>query len=177
MARNSLTRPTIRNTGHSGFTLVELAVVTLLIALFAGVTVPLLDFGGERALRTTGRRIAGMTRWCYNEAALTGLEHQLVFDLERQVFFARRLEFDGELVALVGPGRERKPAKQIRLQDVTVAGRGLFSSQTVTVRILPVGWLEETVVHLEDDDGEAKLTLRLMPLTGITETYDGYREF
>jgi general secretion pathway protein H len=176
MTQNSLTRSTTRNTNHSGFTLIELAVVTLLIALFAGLTLPLLSGGGARELRSTGRRISGITRWCYNEAALTGLEHQLVFDLQRQVFFAQRLESDGELITLTGPGRERSPAGQTKIKDVAISGRGQFSSQTVTTHILPSGWLEETVIHLEAGN-EAKLTIRLMPLTGLSEIYDGYREF
>jgi general secretion pathway protein H len=176
MALNSLTRSIRRNIGCSGFTLIELAVVTLLIALFAGLTIPLLSGGGARELRSTGRRISGMTRWCYNEAALTGLEHRLVFDLQRQVFFAQRLESDGELITLTGPGRERSPAGKVRIEDVAILGRGKFSSQTVTTRILPAGWLEQTVIHLAAGD-EAKLTVRLMPLTGVSETYDGYREF
>ena len=175
MKRISLAQAPNCSTGRSGFTLVELAVVTLLIALFAGVTVPLLDLGGERALRATGRRIAGMTRWCYNEAALTGLEHQLVFDLEQQVFFSRRREADGQMVVLAGAGRQRTPVGQVRIKDLTVVDRGLYSNRTVAVRILPGGWLEETVIHLEEP-GETQLTVRLMPLTGIAETYDGYRE-
>lgn len=176
MTQNSLKRSTTRNIDQSGFTLIELAVVTLLIALFAGLTIPLLSGGGAKELRSTGRRISGMTRWCYNEAALTGLEHQLVFDLQRQVFFAQRLESDGELTTLSGPGRERSPAGQAKIKDVTISGRGQFSNQTATTRILPAGWLEETVIHLEAGN-EAELTLRLMPLTGTSETYDGYREF
>lgn len=176
MTQNSLKRSTTRNIDQSGFTLIELAVVTLLIALFAGLTIPLLSDGGARELRSTGRRISGMTRWCYNEAALTGLEHQLVFDLQRQVFFAQRLESDGELITLSGPGRERSPAGETIIKDVTISARGKFSSQTVTTRILPAGWLEETVIHLETG-GKAQSTVRLMPLTGVSETYDGYREF
>jgi general secretion pathway protein H len=36
--------------------------------------------------------------------------------------------------------------------------------------------VEETIIHLEDGAGEM-LTLRVMPLTGTTEVFDGYREF
>ncbi len=176
MTQHLWTPSTIRNTNHSGFTLIELAVVTLIIALFAALTIPLFNGGEHRALRSTGRRLSGMTRWCYNEAALTGLEHRLVFDLQRQVFFAQRLEADGKLTTLTGPGKERSPAGQARIKDVTLIGQGKFSSQTVTIHILPAGWLEETVIHLEAGD-EAKLTVRLMPLTGVSEIYDGYREF
>jgi general secretion pathway protein H len=46
----------------------------------------------------------------------------------------------------------------------------------VTTVIHPVGWLEETVIHLKDEKGRT-LTLRLMPFTGSTEIYEGYREF
>ncbi|MEZ4485465.1 MAG: prepilin-type N-terminal cleavage/methylation domain-containing protein [Syntrophotaleaceae bacterium] len=163
-------------TDIKGFTLIELAVVTLLIALFAGLTIPLLFGGGQRDLRSTGRRISGMTRWCYNEAALSGREHQLVFDLERQVFFVRRLRPTANSSSSPDRAKNGRRPARFNSKDVAVTGRGRFSSQTVAIRILPVGWLEETVVHLESDDGE-QLTLRLMSLSGTSETYDGYREF
>ncbi len=160
----------------SGFTLVELAVVTLIIALFAGLTLPLLGQGRHRELRSTARRISGLTRWVYSEAALSGREHELVFDLQRQVFFARRLEADGQQVALSGPGRERSAAGRSRIVEVIVGGQRPFGEQTVAVRVLPLGWLEETVVHLESGE-EARLTLRLMPLTGASEIHEGFLEF
>lgn len=159
-----------------GFTLVELAVVTLLVALLAAVTVPLLGSGRRGELRTTARHVAGMSRYYFQEAALTGREHRLEFDLDRQTFVVKRLEENGELVAVTGIGREKKPAGEVRITDVTITGRGRLSSGTATVRILPVGWLEETVVHLGGQSGR-QLTVRLMPLTGSSETYEGYREF
>jgi type II secretion system protein H len=161
---------------HSGFTLVELAVVTLLVALLAAVTVPLLGSGRRGELHTTARHVAGMTRYYFQEAALSGREHRLQFDLDRQAFVVKRLEENGELVAVKGIGREKSPAGEVRITDVTITGRGRSSSGTATVRILPVGWLEEAVVHLEDRNGR-QLTVRLMPLTGCSETYEGYREF
>lgn len=130
----------------SGFTLVELAVVTLIIALFAGLTLPLLGQGRHRELRSTARRISGLTRWVYSEAALSG------------------------------PGRERSAAGRSRIVEVIVGGQRPFGEQTVAVRVLPLGWLEETVVHLESGE-EARLTLRLMPLTGASEINEGFLEF
>jgi prepilin-type N-terminal cleavage/methylation domain-containing protein len=160
---------------HSGFTLVELAVVTLLVALLAAVTVPLFGTGRRGDLHATARRVAGMSRYYFQEAALSGRDHRLEFDLDRQVFVVKRLEENGELVAVKGIGRKKSPAGEVRITDVTITGRGR-SSGTATVRILPVGWLEETVVHLEDQGGR-QLTVRLMPLTGSSETYEGHREF
>lgn len=161
---------------HFGFTLVELAVVTLLIALLAAVTVPLFGSGRRGDLHATARHLAGMARYYFQEAALTGREHRLEFDLGRQAFVVKRLEENGELVPVTGIGSEKRPAGEVRITDVTISGRGRSSSGRTTVRILPVGWLDETVVHLEDRNGR-QLTVRLMPLTGSSETYKGHREF
>ena len=49
-------------------------------------------------------------------------------------------------------------------------------SGLITTRIHPSGWVEETIIHLDDGAGEM-LTLRVSPLTGTTEVFDGYREF
>jgi general secretion pathway protein H len=64
----------------------------------------------------------------------------------------------------------------VRFKDIAIPARGSFSRGEVTTEIQPVGWMEETVVHLEEEGGRT-LTLRIMPYTGTTEVFDGYREF
>ena len=72
------------NSTESGFTLVELAVVLVLVGLLLGLVLPRLPGVGEDRLEATARRISGMTRHIYNEAALTGQEHLIRFDLTGQ---------------------------------------------------------------------------------------------
>lgn len=163
-------------TRNSGFTLLELAVVIVLFGLFAALTVPrLAGFGGDDR-RTMARRLAGTVKYLFNEAVLTGREHRLVFDLQEGSYRAQRLDASGELTAVAGAGRERRLPRGVSITDVEVAGKGKFSSGEVTTELYPAGWIAETVVHLERD-GKEPLTLRIMPLTGTTEVYDGYREF
>jgi general secretion pathway protein H len=131
---------------------------------------------GEDSLRASARRLAGTVKYLYNEAALTGREHRLIYNLDRGTFRAARLEASGELKAVAGPGREQRLRGETRFRDVQVAARGKFSTGEVTTEILPVGWLPETVVHLDGGRGET-LTVRLLPLTGDVEVYEGYREF
>ena len=54
--------------------------------------------------------------------------------------------------------------------------RLVFTAGEVTVRIYPAGWIEETSVHLEGEPGNA-MTLHVMPLTGTSEIFEGYKEF
>jgi len=161
---------------QAGFTLIELALVLLLIGLFSTLVLPVFDGFGDGALRSEARRLAGTVRHLFNEAALSGRPHRLRFDLDGGTYGGRRLEEDGSLVSVGGSGRDHALPHGVRIRDVVVAGHGRSSSGQVETLILPVGWIEETVVHL-DGGGELILTLRMQPLTGDTEVYEGYREF
>ena len=161
---------------ETGFTLVELAVVIVLVGLMLGLVLPRLPGIGENKLEATARRIAGMTRHIYNEAALTGLEHRLRIDLTQQRIEGLRLEANGELVGLTGNGRGSALPDSVRLLDVELVGLKKVTSGQLDTRFLPVGWLDETVLHLRDDNGQV-LSLHLQSLTGRTETHVGYKDF
>jgi general secretion pathway protein H len=161
---------------ETGFTLIELMVVLVLIGLFLGLVVPRLPGVGEDRLQATGRHISGLVRHLYNEAALTGQEHRLRIDFATGRIGGRRLEADGELVDVDGSGRDGTLPASVRLLDVVLQGGRKSSSGRFEARILPIGWVDETVIHLAGDNGHM-LTLYLQPLTGLTDFYDGYREF
>lgn len=157
----------------AGFTLIELAMVILLLGLFAGLSMPLLLNFGQDDLDASARRLSGTVKYLYNEAALTGLEHRLVFNLADGSYEGLVLERDGELTLMTGPGRGGHLSGDVRFRDIYQPGTGTSSQGEVTMALLPGGWLEETVLHLVDGNGENR-SLRLVPLTGMTEAYDGY---
>ncbi|WP_432821141.1 prepilin-type N-terminal cleavage/methylation domain-containing protein [Trichloromonas sp.] len=161
---------------QTGFTLLELAVVVLLIALFTGLSIPLLGRLGVSGLDNSARRLAGTVKYLFNEAALSGRPYRLTYDLSKGSYRAARLETDGELTIEQGLVREQRLKGSVRFRDLSVSGRGSFSSGEVSIDILPVGWMEETTIHL-DDGADQVLTLRINPFTGATEMYQGYREF
>jgi general secretion pathway protein H len=161
---------------ESGFTLIELTIVVLLLGLFSLLVVPRLPGVGEDGLKSSTRRIAGTVKYFFNEAALSGRPHRLEYNLDEGTFRVRRIEVDGEVVELSGTGKEQRLKGRVRFKDIDIPGRGSFSQGEVVTEIQPVGWMEETVVHLEEEGGRT-LTLRIMPYTGTTEVFDGYREF
>jgi len=56
-------------------------VVLLIISIFAFLVVPRLELGGGAELAGAAKRLGGTTKYLFNEAALTGREHRLVYDL------------------------------------------------------------------------------------------------
>lgn len=164
------------STSSRGFTLIELCAVIFLIGLFSALLVPRLDRFGRGELDTAAKRLRGTIKYLFNEAALTGREHRLVYDFERGAYRALVLRPDGELVALEGPGREAKLPAGVRFQDLVLRGQGTFTSGEITIRIHPTGWLDETLIHLQADSGEQR-TLRIAPLSGAADIYQGYQGF
>ena len=160
---------------RAGFTLIELMVVVVLLVLFSALTVPLLTGVGADALPLAARRLAGSVKYLFNEAALSGRPYRLTYDLDGQRYLTQRQEANGELTAVGGLAGDRKLGSDVRFEDVTVVGRGKFTSGQVTTVIQPIGWLEETIVHLQS--GRRQLTLHIQPYTGTTRVYEGYREF
>ncbi len=161
---------------QSGFTLIELAVVVLLIALFAGLSIPLLSGLGDDALGASSRRLAGTIKYLYNEAALSQRPHRLVYNIDQGSYRAQRQDERGEWSDVEGVGREQRLKGSVRIKDLSLPGRGSFSIGEVTTAILPIGWVEATVIHLIDDDKQ-EITLRITSLTGATRVYEGYRMF
>jgi len=166
----------LSKTDMAGFTLIEIVVVMVLISLFMVLSIPLFGNIGTGNLDTSARRLSGTIKYLFNEAALTGREYRLIYDLDQRSYSAQVLEENSELVEASGQGRKATLKGAVRFRDLQVPGRGKFTIGQVTIRIDPTGWIEETVIHL-DDGKDNLLTLRVMPMTGSTEIYQGYRQF
>lgn len=159
-----------------GFTLIELMIVLFLIALFSAMVIPRLPDLEAGGAEKVARRIAGTTKFLYNEAALSGVEHRLLFDLDNNALRPNTLNADREEVAVKGLAAESQLPAGVKLLDVAVAGQEKVTSGATTMAISPTGWLPQTVIHLQSSDQQV-LTIRLLSYTGSAEVYEGYREF
>ncbi len=158
-----------------GFTLLEVSVAIFLVALFTFIVVPSVMLVGEDRLASAARRLAGAVKYHYNEAALSGLRHRLQIDLDTGRYGFAVFKPKGDRLELTPVGKRRQLPDGVRIRDIVIAGRGMLSSGETGVDIFPVGWIEETTIHLEQDEDRV-LTLHVIPLTGIVEVYEGYRE-
>ncbi len=158
-----------------GFTLLELTIVVLLLSLFAALTIPVLSRFGRDDLAWSSRRIAGTVQFLFNEAAISGREHRLAFELQQNRMTAVLVEKNGETVSLERWEKRLILPENVKVKDVHIAGRGVFSSGSANIHFLPSGFLEESLIHLSDT--EKDMTLRLNPFTGATEVREGYHAF
>jgi len=161
---------------QKGFTLIELSIVVFLIALFSSMTIPLLTGFGQNQLDASARRLSGAIKYLYNESALNNSQYRLVFNLDKETWRAKIRQENGELVAAKRFGSPTPLRGDARIRDIHVSGKGSQNSGEVSLSIYPEGWIDRSVLHL-DNGGNEILTLRIEPFTGTTEVYEGYREF
>lgn len=165
-----------RLNNQSGFTLIELALVVVILGLMAGLCLPLLSNIEPDRLKSTARRLSGTVKYLYNEAVMSGTEYRLIFDLTDNSYRAVQVGPTGELQPVGNQGRRYQLPDNVRLETVYQPQRGEYRDGQMTTSLHPEGWLEETIIHLADAS-QHRLTLRLVPLTGLTEIYQGYKDF
>lgn len=161
-----------------GFTLIELAIVVLIIAIVTRFALPQLRSLTAAELTASTRRLANVTHYLYEEAALRGIVLSLYFDFDRQEYWVARVEDDTGLPVEdedLLARRVRLPA-DVRLADVVVPGVGKISSGSVPTRFYPEGYADQSVIHLVDSGGHA-YTVRIDPIRGRGEVFDGYQDF
>ncbi|MDX2493824.1 MAG: prepilin-type N-terminal cleavage/methylation domain-containing protein [Desulfuromusa sp.] len=149
---------------RSGFTLIELAVVIVVLSLVGFISLPLLSDRGEGDERLMVRRIAGTVKQLYNEATLTRDEHLLTFDISHNSMLAFRLRSSSGVIEKESFGREVKLAP-LQIKQIDVEGKGTFRTGQVSVRVFPLGWMEPTRLLVQKESG-GDIRLAFSPLTG-----------
>jgi prepilin-type N-terminal cleavage/methylation domain-containing protein len=159
---------------EAGFTLIELSIVVLIIAIVARIAIPRIRSVTGAELTATTRRLANTTRYLYEEAALRGTVLALYFDLDRQEYWVAHTEEgtgtlveDTDLLA-----RRVTLPPDVRIADVFVPGVGKFEQGLVPTRFYPEGYADRSVIGLVDDEGHA-YTLRIDPIRGRAEISQG----
>ena len=159
-----LTLQTGTSTDQSGFTLVELLVVVVVLGLITTISLPLLSDRGDGAEKQILRRVAGTVKQLYNEATLTRDQFLVTFDLDQNKLEAYRLTTKAGAVDKESFGKviDLMP---LRIRQVAVAGQGSFQTGRVSVKIYPLGWMDAAEIDFEREDGRG-VNLTFSPLTG-----------
>jgi prepilin-type N-terminal cleavage/methylation domain-containing protein len=161
----------------TGFTLLELSLTLFIIGLLVAVLVPRFgDIGGSR-LESSARRLAALVRYVNGEAAFSGQVYRIRYDLGEQSYAVQVLvpsRGATEFVADLAPMSQlvRLPSG-IAFADVRVAQAGRMNSGQVFTHFYPHGYVDPTVVHLQDQRARM-MTVVIPPITGEARVYKGY---
>jgi prepilin-type N-terminal cleavage/methylation domain-containing protein len=152
-----------------GFTLLELAVVIFIMGLMLSITMPYLGGFRQAELRSQARRLAGRATYMFDEASGHKLVMRLIFDLDNNGYAAAQAD-PYALQPVFAPDKSvsERPVMMpaaIRIRDVTIEGIGTVNRGTVWTSFYPEGYVDATVVHLDDQSGDV-MTLEISPLTG-----------
>lgn len=131
-------RPRAHSRGHSGFTLLEMMAVVLIIALLSGIALPNLGIFRARALRMEARDLSGQMALARQQAIVTGKPHRLLIDLDHSSYWIEWWVSDAEAEDRPpGPPEPRDPGAPLDLlppRDETYAYRPIpyqFGRETV----------------------------------------------
>ncbi len=161
---------------NKGFTLIELALVIIVLGIMIGIVIPSLSEITDANLRRSARHLTGIIRYLRDQAEAKKTLYQLRFDLPNGHYWAEQLTQTSEHTA------------EFRKMPSVVSTEGELAGGTTFVDIkagshpdepyilfTPDGWVEKAFIHLRDGNNK-DFTLIVKPLTGATELREGVVE-
>ncbi len=184
---------------HSGYTLMEILIVLIIIA---GATAASVSFigGGQNRIRGDIRKLSLLQKKLYRDAQLYNRTYRLVFELEEeeehryfvesadQIAFAseENEDYDDEdddeeekASRLFKPDTQILKQKQslptgFIFKNVSVVNRELdISVGRAYIYFLPQGMSDEAVININQEKGNLAWTMVLNPLTGSSDILEG----
>jgi type II secretion system protein H len=163
----------------SGFTLIELALVILIISVLLGLTLPRLRDSSRSELQAQANRLMLIFRLLRSEAVLNGAPYRLNYDLDRQRYWVTPHEASADLAEFAMEmgklARGTQLPESIAITDIvlpTLAGK-IAQGQIYTV-FYPDGTVDPTVIHLASQ--RDVFTLWLNPMSGKLSLAEGYHD-
>lgn len=158
-------------------------VVICIMAIMTTLILPYLGSFGQATLRSQARRLAGRVNFLFNEAQGNKLVLRLTLDIDKQGYAVSKLDpyaisldpKTGEPIfspETSSAGRPVALPDGVTFRDITVEGVGTVNRGQVSVQFYPQGYVDPTVIHLQDDRHHV-LTLAFNPLIGTVSILDG----
>jgi general secretion pathway protein H len=143
---------------HRGFTLLELVIVLSIMAIIAGLTIPMLGAGvSTTELKSAARQVAAGLRMARSEAVATRQDTRVLLDLEHRTFQVER------------DSRVHELPRELQIKLFT-AQSDLVDEHTGAIRFFPDGGSNGGRVTLAS--GERKYEVDVDWLTGRVAILD-----
>ncbi len=164
-------RPPLLN--NRAFTLLELIVVMVLIALTTSLAVPAIsNFLYTDQLKVTVRKLVGLI----NQSSQLAQRHQAPY-LLKYIDGERRFVVEPEQAenetATEKKERGLRLAEQVTVKDFWTWYGGTVSSDALVIRFNKNGYVEPTVIHLQEEGGQ-EISVLLTPFLGKVEIVNSY---
>ncbi len=175
-AGNHAPQSAVCNPEPKGFTLIELALVIVVLGIMIAIVIPTFSEITDANLRRSSRHLTGTIRFLRDESEAKKEVYRLRFDVPNGQYWAEKLTQTSERTV------------EFQRLSSAISTEGSLSGNTAFVDIkagshpddpwilfTPDGWVEKAFIHLRDGNGK-DFTLIVKPLTGATELREGVVE-
>ncbi len=163
------------NHSKNGFTLLELAVVILLLGFILMLTLPQFrEMIGPQDIKSSVRSFVGTVRYVQSQAATTKQRHRLNLDLGENVYWISVEGEPGKFLREESPGgKPQNLPRAVSFMAFIHEERGKTQEGKAYIEFSPTGWVEECTIHLRQGEKEI-FTIFVHPLGGKLEITSGY---
>jgi prepilin-type N-terminal cleavage/methylation domain-containing protein len=161
---------------NHGFTLIELVAVLFIVGLIAGMAIPRISNISGVQLRGTARRLSTTIGYVYQSAILKKTNFRICFDVMEHSYFTEERsgeEYVRTSDTLLAP---QILPEGVYFRKAVVMDREASEEEDVCLYFTPYGYVEESVIQLENEEGNAGYTLITDTMTGRAIIYEGFVE-
>jgi prepilin-type N-terminal cleavage/methylation domain-containing protein len=156
-----------------GFTLIELIVTMVLIAMIASFAVPQIgNFIYADRLKVTTRKLVALIHRSSQLAQRQQASYLLTYQQRDNTFVV-----EPEIGEKKEPDRKKENRLQlteaVAVRDLWSWYGGLLPADAIVIRFSKNGYVEPTIIHLRKDDGQ-EMSVVLSPFLGKVQVMDGY---
>ncbi|HEY5514210.1 MAG TPA: prepilin-type N-terminal cleavage/methylation domain-containing protein [Geomonas sp.] len=160
---------------QAGFTLIEMMVVIVIVAMAAALVIPRLPSPEGTRLKNSARNLASGIRFLNDQAIITKAVFRLKLNLTEGSTTISKLSATGDELPPDDQFMNRRLVEEgIAIEDVTVPQLGKVSEGEVELRFGPGGNPDCVTIHLKG--GEQRFTIIAYPGGGKVKVLEGYQE-
>jgi prepilin-type N-terminal cleavage/methylation domain-containing protein len=160
----------------SGFTLIELMVVMLLISIVLGVAIPKFSGGAfQDPVKKLSRWMVISVRNLRSAAIQKQIVQALVIDIDNHRMWLIDDQMSEEALAAASDKAMTLP-DSLHLVDVRFPGQEPVTSGTTEVKFYPAGFSDQALIHLQSGDAE-RFSYLVEPLLPKAKFFEEWIEF
>lgn len=159
---------------RDGFTLVELAVILLIIAACVTVVFPKFSNGlfDQQRLKSSVSKIASIAEYARQRAVSTHFTHKLHFNIEQGTYWVTAHTPDGRLMPITdGFNLKGRLPEDMRFSGIEFPDIISDLGEVVTIELSPQGWIEPATVYVASSQGR-KMGIVMHEMLGYVETFE-----
>jgi len=164
------------NSCKSGFTLIEIAVVMVIISMVMLLVLPRLPSSDQENLKISARTLASTLRYIQERAATSQTGYQLIFSPGTDVIKIYENGADGSAIEPADPFLRKSAVKEgIAIADVRIPRLGKINDGQLRVDVGVAGVRDFITIHLRSAEGKF-WTVMAFPSGGKVKVFEGYHE-